>query len=151
VALPKEKVRELFETAMPAFFEPGEWVATAAFVIPGPSPMAIGFVGAAIQAARGKGDLWMAVTDRRVIFVRSAFMTQKPNGFAWADARHAVQIGEVHAEERSGWNWFAYRRPDGEVLRLNFGITWDEEFTAMVEALSSPPSAPELADWPHEG
>jgi len=150
VAVPKEVVRDKFELFLSPFLEPGERSVGAAFAIPGPSPMAIGFIGALVQLAKGQGDLWMCVTDRRVLFARATFMTQKPKAFAWADARHAVEIAEVHAEERNGWNWFVYARPGEDPMRLNFSIVWEEEVSAIVAALASPPSRPP-EDWPEEG
>lgn len=147
MAVPKEVVRDKFEPFLLSFLEPGERVVAAAFVIPGPSPMAIGFIGALVQLAQGQGDLWMCVTDRRVLFARATFMTQKPKAFAWADSRHAVEIAEVHAEERHGWNWFVYARPGESPMRFNFSVVWEEEFAAIVDSLSSP-TAPPVADWP---
>ena len=147
MAVPKEVVSERFGSFLQPFLEPGERSVAAAFVIPGPSPMAIGFIGALIQLAKGQGDMWMTVSDRRVLFVRATFMTQKPKALAWADSRHTVQIAEVHAHERSGWNWFVYARPGEDPLRINLSVVWEEEFAAIVDVLSSPP-APPLGDWP---
>lgn len=147
MAVPKEVVRDKFEPFLSPFFEPGERSLAAAFAIPGPSPMAVGFIGALIQNVKGLGDLWMSVTDRRVLFARATFMTQKPKDFAWADPRHAVEIVEVHSEERNGWNWFVYARPGESPIRLNFSVVWEEEFGAIVAALASPPPPP-AESWP---
>lgn len=147
MAVPKEVVRDRFESFLSPFLEPGERSVASAFVIPGPSPAAIGFVGAVVQLAKGQGDMWMAVTQRRVLFVRATFMTQKPKAFAWADPRHAVEIAEIHAHERNGWNWFVYARPGERPLRINLSVVWEEEFAAIAAALSSPP-APPLEAWP---
>jgi hypothetical protein len=144
--LPKQQLSDSFDDALRRLLEPGERVQAAAFVIPGPSPMAIGFIGALVQAVRGQSDGWLAVTDRRVVFYRATLLTQRPKGFGWADPRHAVEIGEVHDDERSGWEWLVFRRPDGEVLRLNASVVWQDEFRAIVAALTEPaPPPPE--DW----
>lgn len=147
MTLPKDTVAHLFADSVRPFLEPGERVVSAAFVVPGPSPRRVGFLGAALQAARGEGDLWMSVTDRRVVFLRSSFLTQKPRGLAWADARHAVDVAEVHDSERSGWNWFVYLRPDGEALRVNVSVLWEEELDAILEALGSRPEPPPVEGW----
>jgi hypothetical protein len=148
MTLPKETIRQKFEPLVPPLLEPAEYVLTSAYVIPGPSPAVIGFLGAAFQYARGESDLWMAVTNRRVVFLRAAFMTQKPRGLAWADLRFAVSVDAVHGEERGGWNWFLYLRPGTDPLRLNVSIVWGEEFDEIVEELSSPVEMPPAEDWP---
>ena len=123
---------------------------TGAYVIPGPSPRVVGFLGASVQSLRGQGDLWMTVTDRRVLFLRTTFMTQKPRGFAWADARYAVSIDEIHGDERSGWNWFVYLRATEDPLRLNLSMIWNEEFDGIIGALSSRLDMPPMEDWPEQ-
>lgn len=144
--LPKEQVERLFDDVTRAMLEPSERIVASAFVVPGPSPARIGFLGAIVQSFRGEGDAWMTVTDRRVLFHRATFMSQKPKAFAWADPRSAVEVLDVSEGERSGWAWLLYRRPDGEVLRLNFALPWAEEFEAIVAALREPPTAAPQ-DW----
>lgn len=142
MALPKETIERLFDDAVRPLLEPGERVLAGVFAAPGPSPLRVGFLGAAVQAARGQGDLWMALTDRRALFVRAAFMTQKPKGLAWADARAAVEIAEPHLDERSGWDWFVYLRPDADPLRLNVSLVWREELRTIAAELSERPAPP---------
>ena len=147
MALPKEQVERLFDDAVRPVLEPGERVVAGAFAVPGPSPMRVGFLGAAVQAMRGESDLWMCLTDRRVLFVRATFLTQKPKGLAWADARHAAEVAEVHDSERSGWNWFIYLRPDGDPVRLNVSVVWEAELRAILGALGSRTEPPPVDGW----
>jgi hypothetical protein len=144
VPLPKEQVERLFDAVTRPMLEPGERIVGAAFVVPGPSPASVGFVGAVVQSLRGQGDLWMSVTDRRVLFHRATFMSQKPKAFAWANPRSAVEVADTG--ERGGWSWLLYRKPDGDVMRLNFAVPWVDEFDAIVAALREPPAAAPQ-DW----
>src|SRR5438552_19151231 len=88
---------------------------------------------------------YMAVTDRRVIFMVPSFLSGRPRGLGHADPRRAVAVSDVR---RKGiWSRALYRRPDGTNLRLNFHRVWSKEMDGVLRALGGGPK-PEPGSGP---
>ncbi|WP_367123519.1 hypothetical protein [Streptomyces phytohabitans] len=95
-------------------------------------------VKAALPAYTGLGfsRIVLAVTDRRVLAVRSAYWSLKDKGLAWADPVDEVALGELPHELRTkgtytGNTYVHLRRADGTSLKLNprNGFAGDHEGT----------------------
>jgi hypothetical protein len=50
----------------------------------------------------GMRDYYVALTDRRLIFINASFLTSRPEGFAWSDARDSVTIGDLQTNTSCG-------------------------------------------------
>jgi hypothetical protein len=135
MALKKETTQRQFNDALASILEPGERVEAGAAVRTGPSPwLAVG-IGMLLLYALGMRFYYMAVTDRRVIFMVPSFWSGRPQGLGHADARGAVAVTNVR--RGTVWTRASYRRPDGTSLRLNFHRIWSEETEAILRALAA--------------
>ncbi len=143
MALRKDTMKKQFAEALPAFLEPGEQVVAGAYTVSGPTPFLAGLVGIVGMLFMGMRYYFMAVTDRRVVFLKASMMTVRPKGLAWADPRSAVAISDVNATA-SVWGHLRYTRADGKTIRLNFQRFWRDEMQQVVAALgvqTAPPTA----------
>jgi hypothetical protein len=156
MAVRKETIRKQFMDALPAFLEPGETVQTGAYGVSGPNPMLaqglLGLIGLLIFNMRW---YFMAVTDRRVVFVKASFWTGRPKGLGFADPKGAVSLSEVVTDAKL-WNHLKYSGPSVQKpLRLNFHAWWRDECKQVVDALGAtgpssamPPPAPGVPPAP---
>jgi hypothetical protein len=56
---------------------------------------------------------YVALTDRRLIFMNASFWTSRPKGLAWADPSDSVTISDLQTDNKL-WNWERSRaRPSG--------------------------------------
>src|SRR5437016_12777198 len=95
MALRKAKTTEQFREAQRAVLEPGEQVIAESLTTAGPSPwLAVG-VGVVGLYLLGMRIYFMAVTDRRVLFMVGTAWTGRPKGLALADPRAGVSISHV--------------------------------------------------------
>lgn len=147
MAFRKATINAQFEIAIQAVLEPGERVETCTLAQSGPTPWLTGAVGILMMLVLGMRYYFIAVTDRRVLFMRASLMTVKPNGIAWADQRGAGRVFEIDADA-SLWNHFKYERPgDGEVTRFNVHRIWRDELRGVLSAMTTrwtgtPPAPP---------
>ena len=92
MAFRREKVKEQFDQAIPPVLEPGERIVAQTLCLSGPSPWLVGLIGWLLMLLAGQRYYFIAVTDRRVLFMKASMITGRPNGLAWADTRGAAQI-----------------------------------------------------------
>ncbi len=137
MAVRKETVKRQFSEAFPAVLEPGERVITGTLAQSGPTPWLAGAIGILIMVLAGMRIYFLAVTDRRVLFMRASMLTSRPKGLAWADPRGAATVADVVADAKL-WNHFVYLRPGQKRLRLNVHRFWRDELKEVLEALSIP-------------
>jgi hypothetical protein len=140
MALRKETmVRRAWE-ALQGMLEPGEQVAAASLAESGPS-VYLALVSAWLRLLLNR-PYYMAVTDRRVMFVRLSKMTYKPKRLEWSDPRAAVAI--VENSPGSMWSHMRYRRPDGSQMRLNYYRTWRDDMAGVIQALGTGAQFPQV-------
>src|SRR5437879_109476 len=95
MAFRKAKIKEQFNEAIPAVLG---WI---------------------IMRVLGARYYFIAVTDRRVLFMKASMVTGRPKGLGWADPRSAAQIHDVDINN-AVWSKFKYLRPsDGKDVRVN--------------------------------
>ena len=143
MALRKETIKKQFMEALPSMLEPGEQVQTGTFCVSGPNPLfsqgLFGIIGLLLFQMRW---YFVAVTDRRVVFVKASYWTGRPVGFGWADPRSSASISDVNLSAKV-WGHFKYTSPTKpSAIRLNVHRWWLEEGNAVVAALSPASPAP---------
>jgi hypothetical protein len=105
VAVRKDTIKQLFIEALPPVLEPGEQVLGGAYGVSGPNPLwAQGLLGLAGFLIFGMRYYYVALTDRRLIFLNASFWTSRPKGFAWADPRDSITISDLQTDNKL-WNW----------------------------------------------
>ncbi|HEX8098569.1 MAG TPA: hypothetical protein VF660_00020 [Actinomycetota bacterium] len=147
MAFRRAKIKEQFDAAIPGVLEPGERVQAGTFTQSGPSPWLAGLVGWIVMLIAGARYYYVAVTDRRVLFMKASMLTGRPNGLAWADPRGAAQVSDVNLTN-AVWSKLRYRRPEGKELRLNIHRFWREDGQAVVDALTASVQTPGGATVP---
>jgi hypothetical protein len=147
MALRKETIKKQFADALPAVLEPGEQIEAGTFCVSGPNPLfAQGLFGIIGMLLFGMRWYFVAVTDRRVVFVKASYWTGRPSGFAWADARFSASVSDVNLSAKV-WGHFKYTsltKPSG--IRLNVHRWWLDEGNAVADALTSTSGAPSPSD-----
>lgn len=139
MAVRKEAVKQQFTEALPAVLEPGEQVLGGAYGMSGPNPIfAQGLFGVAGWLIFRVRPYYVAVTDRRVIFMQASFWTARPKGMAWADPRSVVTIRDVRTDAKL-WNSATFSTPSKQKLRMNFHAFWKQETKTLDELLSARP------------
>ena len=139
MALRKAKTKEQMEAALQPMLDPGERVVAAGLCEGGPSRwwmlISIYLVIFVIKV------YYVAVTDRRVIFMKVSTWTGRPKGLLRAEPRNAAAVTEVNPHPV--WSTFVYRLPEGSTKKLRFHRIWRDEMTALLQALRAPaPTAP---------
>jgi hypothetical protein len=121
MAVRKEAVKQQFTEALPGVLEPGEQVLGGAFGMSGPNPLfAQGLFGVAGYLIFRVRPYYVAVTDRRVIFMRASFWTARPKR---SDAKL--------------WNSATFSTPSKHKLRMNFHTFWGAETKTLGELLTA--------------
>ena len=141
MAFRREKVKEQFDQAIPPVLEPGERIVAQTLCLSGPSPWLVGLIGWLFMLLAGQRYYFIAVTDRRVLFMKASMITGRPNGLGWADPRGAAQITDVDLD-KAVWSKFFYQRPDAKRLRINIHRVWRDDGRAVVAELTSSAPAP---------
>lgn len=142
MAMRKETIKRQFAEAAQPLLQPGEEVRAGAFGVTGPSPWLIGLIGVLGMFLAGMRYGYLFVTDRRIIFMKASFWSQRPAELGWVDPRASVQITDVNASGRV-WCHFGYVRPEGKRLRLNFARIWRDEFDGVLSELGAASPSPE--------
>ena len=140
MAFRRAKVKEQFDQAIPPALEPGERIVAQTLCLSGPSPW-LRLIGWLSMLLAGLGYYFIAVTDRRVLFMKASMITGRPNGLGWADPRGAAQITDVDLDT-TVWSKFFYHRPDGKRLRVNIHRIWRDDGRTVVAELTSSVPAP---------
>jgi hypothetical protein len=133
----KESTRRQF-TMRPGVLEPGEQVVTGLMVQTGASPLLAGMVGILPFLLGETRAYYLALTDRRVLFLKASMVTMRPKGMGWADPRGSVVISDI-VSDATLWNRFLYHRPGvTEPLRVNVSaVRWNPEFHTLVANLEA--------------
>jgi hypothetical protein len=140
MAVRKETITKQYNEVMQAgILEPGEQVVTGMTTQTGASPWFAGLIGVLMMLLTGTRWYYLALTDRRVLFLKASMWTARPKGgVAWADPRNAISISEVTADAKV-WNWLRYQRPGGvKPIRVNVSaVQWKPEFQTLVAQLQA--------------
>ena len=137
MAVRKDAVKKQFTEALAGVLEPGEQVQVGTYGPSGPNPFfAAGLFGVIGMLLFGVRYYYVAVTDRRVVFMKGSFWTARPAGFAWADPRSSVTISDVDTDAKL-WNHLKYTGSSGKSIRMNFHAWWRDETKQLVAALGS--------------
>jgi hypothetical protein len=147
MALRKETIKKQFTEALPTVLEQGEQMQAGTFCVSGPNPLfaqgLFGIIGLLLFQMRW---YFVAVTDRRVVFLKASYWTGRPSGFAWADPRASVSVSDVNLVAKV-WGHFKYTSPTKpSALRLNVHRWWLEEGNAVAAALTSASAPPSPTD-----
>src|SRR6266511_3653939 len=147
MAVRKETIKQQFKEALPPLLEPGEQVLGGAYGVSGPNPLwAQGLLGLAGFLIFGMRYYYVALTDRRLIFMNASFWTSRPQGFAWSDPRDSITISDLQTDNKL-WNWGKISSPTKQNLRMNFHAFWRPELKAMGDCW---PTGSSARDWPLE-
>ncbi len=144
----KESIRRQF-TMQPGVLEAGQQVVTGLMVQTGASPWLAGMVGIVPFLLGETRAYYLALTDRRVLFLKASMVTMRPKGMGWADPRGSVAISDIVSDAKL-WNRFRYHRPGvTEVLRVNVSaVRWNPEFHALMAHLEAATRVITTADPP---
>jgi hypothetical protein len=141
VAVRKETVKKQFLEAMPSMLEPGEQVQAGVYAVSGPNPFfAQGLFGLVGMLLFGVRWYFVAVTERRVIFVKASMMSGRPSGLAWADPRAGVTLSDVDLTA-SVWGHLRYASASHPKVRLNVHRWWLDEGREVAGALGAAATA----------
>jgi hypothetical protein len=137
VAFKKNTIRQQFTEALAPVLEPGEHVRAGAYAVSGPSPWLTGAIGIVLMLVLGMRYYYLAVTDRRVLFMRASLLSQRSKGLAFAYPVSSVSItGPTVA---TLWSNFRLQPPQGKPIRLNFHKIWRDEMQHVARAIQSAP------------
>ena len=144
MAVRKETIKQQFNEALPALLDPGERVLGGAYGVSGPNPLwAQGLLGLAGYLIFGMRYYYVALTDRRLIFMNASFWTGRPAGLAWSAPRDSVTIGDLQTDNKL-WNWGTFSSPTKQNLRMNFHAFWRPEIKEMGDLLADRIVGPRL-------
>jgi hypothetical protein len=87
---------------------------------------------------------YVALTDRRLIFMDASFWTSRPKGFAWSDPRDSITISDLQTDNKL-WNWGKISSPTKQNLRMNFHAFWRPELKALGDVLADRIVGPRLS------
>jgi hypothetical protein len=141
MAFKKITIRQQFTEALGPVLEPGEHVQAGAYAVSGPSPWLTGAIGIVLMLVLGMRYYYLAVTDRRVLFMRASMLSQRPKGLAFAYPVSSVSISGTTVATL--WSNFKLQRPDGKPIRLNFHKIWRDEMQQVARAIGSAPRSQE--------
>jgi len=146
MAVRKETIKKQFAQALPVVLEPGEQVLGGAYCVSGPNPLwSQGLFGLLGYLIFGMRYYYVAVTERRVVFMKASIWSSRPQGLAWADPRGSVTISDLQTDAKL-WNWCRYSGPTTQNLRLNFHAFWRDETKSMGDLLADRIVGPRLGD-----
>jgi len=98
----------------PRCSSPGEQVLGGAHGVSRLNPLwAQGLLGLVGFLIFGMRYYYVALTDRRLIFMNASFWTSRPSGLAWADPRDSVTISDLQSDAKL-WNWGRFSSPQAE-------------------------------------
>ena len=155
MAFRKETIRQQFSAALATVLEPGEQVRAAGYSVSGPSPWLTGAIGIFLMLFLGMRYYYVAVTDRRVVFMKASLLTQRPKGLAFAYPLSSASVSDLTVGKV--WSYLRLQPAGGKQIRLNFHKWWQEEMQQVARAIQSgarsaaPPAAgPDIPPPPPE-
>jgi len=137
MAFKQTTIRGQFTEALGAVLEPGEQVRAGAYAVSGPSPWLTGAIGIVLMLVLGMRYYFLAVTDRRVLFMKASLLSQRPKGLAFAYPVSSVSI--TGTTVATLWSYFKLQPPEGKPIRLNFHKIWRDEMQQIARAIESAP------------
>jgi hypothetical protein len=140
MAFKKNTIRQQFTEALGPLLEPGEQVRAGGYAVSGPSPLLTGAIGIVLMLLLGMRYYYLAVTDRRVLFMRASLFSQRPKGLAFAYPVSSVSITATTMARL--WSNFRLQPPGGKPIRLNFHKIWRDEMQQVARAIESSPRSP---------
>jgi hypothetical protein len=139
MAVRKDTIKGQVREALGQVLEPGEEVVAGVHAVAGPSPL----LTAGVLGLIGQFMLtyyWVAVTDRRVLFLTLSRLSLRPEGLGRAEPRSAVEVTRYRTS--AVWSVLKVRGSDGKEVRLNVHRIWREELEAVAGALGASTSGP---------
>ena len=126
MAVRKEKVKEQMQEFVSGVLEEGESWQGGALGQSGPMPGLFGLVGMAFIK-----QYYVALTNRRVLFVRTSQFTGKPVRVDFADPRESARIDP--GTDGTFWSLLYYE--GSRSMKLRYHKVWREEMTIVIRAL----------------
>ncbi len=136
MAISKDKIKQQFGQAVQEALEPGEQVRAQTLALSGASPW---LLGGLLGMFSGQRNYFIAVTDRRVLFIKGSVSTGRPQGVAWADPIGSAALSGVDMDN-SIWSRFRYRTATGKEMRFNVHRLWRDDGKAVVAAIAARPA-----------
>jgi hypothetical protein len=122
----KDKIKEAMEQFVSGLLEEGETWQGGALGQSGPMPGLFGIVGMAFIK-----QYYVALTNRRVLFVRSSQLSGRPLRLDFSDPREAARM--TAGVEGKFWNLVTYE--GSRSVRLRYHQLWREEMAIVMHAL----------------
>lgn len=126
MAARKDKIKEAMEEFVADLLEDGEAWQGGSLAQSGPMPGLFGVIGMAFIK-----QYYVALTDRRVLFVRSAQLSGRPLRLEFENPRDSAQM--VLDVQGKFWNLATYR--GSKTIRLRYPKLWVEEMAIVIHAL----------------
>ena len=131
MARQKAKIADRIDESVGGVLEPGETVEARAYAVTMPSPWWYLLTYFVMLLAK----YWfIAVTDRRVIFMKVSKTGTSRSEFAWADPRSGMRAGELRRS--LGWTKLDLYKADGGRMTLSFDRNWRDEAAAIRDLLN---------------
>jgi len=86
---------------------------------------------------------YVALTDRRLIFMNASFWTSRPKGSRGPTRGDSITISDLQTDNKL-WNWGKISSPTKQNLRMNFHAFWGPELKAMGDVLADRIVGPRL-------
>jgi hypothetical protein len=130
VALRKDKVQAQLREFVTGLLEEGEAERGGALAQTGPMPGLFGLLGMAFIK-----QYYVALTDRRVLFVRTSQFSGRPIRLDFEDPRDSARA----AHETDGTFWSLADYAGSRSLRLRYHKLWRDEMNVVLHALGGAP------------
>jgi hypothetical protein len=127
----KQGAKERWESAVTEFLEPEEQRLAGVPVQTGPGFATFALLD--VLTLPWLKQYYLAVTDRRVLFVNLSKMTSKPRNLAFAEARSETKI--FGSGGGTVWKECYFRRADGTDVSLKYHFRFEDEMREVKAAL----------------
>ncbi|MFN2589317.1 MAG: hypothetical protein ABR518_00905 [Actinomycetota bacterium] len=135
MAVRKAAIRQQGEARVREALEPGESLDVVLFAVGGPSPLLVYTVLGALGGTLAVHPYFVALTDRRLLFVKASKLSGRPKDVV--DSQPRSDIALVDHKPRAIWSVVRLRRSDGNEQRLNVHRQFKPELAAFAAALRS--------------
>lgn len=126
MAVRKDKIKDQMQEFVSGLLEEDEAWQGGALAQTGPMPGLFGLVGMAFIK-----QYYVALTNRRVLFVRSSQFTGRPVNLEFADSRDQARL----SPGADGTFWSTATYEGSRSMRLRYHKIWREEMAIVVHAL----------------
>lgn len=126
MAVRKDKIKEAMEKFVSGLLEDGETWHGGSLAQSGPMPGLFGVIGMAFIK-----QYYVALTNRRVLFVRASQLSGRPLRLEFGDPRDGARMS-LEAEGKF-WNLTTYQ--GSRTIRLRYPKLWFEEMAIVMHAL----------------